>query len=85
MKHLIPIALATVVVLMACGQRVEKTVPASLNVSEITMTSSRGNQITLRVSEVCYEGTLYLVNELGGMTAKLDSKVSNNPAIHCEK
>lgn len=57
----------------------------------VTIPYAQGGTASMQVSEVCYDGVLYLVNTKGGMTAKINQSsirtsfsVSLSPFVKCD-
>jgi hypothetical protein len=67
---------ASLLLLVACSQSQAPQVAKSIDVK-----NSIGLEVPLNISEVCYDGVVYLMNDKGGMAPKMDGTSPNNATL----
>lgn len=67
---------ASLLLLVACSQSQAPQVAKSFDVK-----NSNGQNLFFDISEVCYDGVVYLMNDKGGMAPKMDGTSPNNATL----
>ncbi len=60
--------------LTGCDRQPQPLKPAT---HSVPITTARGNELNVKVTEVCIQGVVYLMTETGGITAKFFSDTNS--------